>query len=154
MGGEVTQFFCCMSNVVGAKILAVTKLIITIGNTISTAIAINESKEKNGSNDDLEEIGNGLLRFLLMSVAAIGLIDDIILMIGAFKKKRVLLIIWMVIASIVTTVGIFVVFWYISFWHGYSKFDLYVQATDVLINIWTLLVVGGAAKEIRLGLAD
>ena len=119
MGGEVTPWFICVSNVVGAKILAAIKLVISIGNIVLTGIAINATKSGSGPSHDWDEIGNGILRFFLISVAAIGIIDDIILMIGAFKKKRILLIIWMIIAACITVVGIFTIFWYIAFEYGY-----------------------------------
>ena len=149
----MAKFACCMNNVLAAKILAVVNLVLAVLTLVHEIYLVAEEKqrESNSNQDGLKEMRNKFLRFFFLLGAVASIIDDIILMIGAFKKSRCLLIIWMVIAAILTFSAIITFMWNFSVEDGFKPADYVIQLAIIGFNVWTLFVVGGAIKEIREG---
>ena len=83
--------------------------------------------------------------------AVISIIDDIILVVGVLKKSRVLLIVWMVIASILTGVAFFSLLGDLAYEKGLYMEEYLIQMAIIFFNVWTILIVAGAIKEIKRG---
>ena len=143
----MAKFACCIDNVLAAKILAAINLVIAVLTFVHKVIEMVREKELAESNDFFDK----WQRFFLLLWAVMGIIDDIILMVGSFKKSRCVLIVWMIIAAILTIIlgGQFV--WNFSAETRYSPEDYVIQLAIFGFNVWTLFVVSGAIKEIREG---
>ena len=143
----MAKFACCIDNVLAAKILAVVNLVFAVIELVRGIMAVAEAKQQSQSNGWSDKA----FRFIFLMRAGASIIDDIILMVGSFKKSRCLLIIWMIIAAILTIIlgGQFV--WNFSAETRYSPEDYVIQLAIFGFNVWTLFVVSGAIKEIREG---
>ena len=143
----MAKYACCIDNVLAAKILAAVNLVIAVLTFVQKVVEGAREKELSNSNDFFDKSQ----RFFFLIGAVVSIIDDIILMVGAFKKSRCLLIIWMVIASILTAILCVMFLWNFSAEKGYTPQDYVIQLANIGFNVWTLLVVTGAIKEIREG---
>ena len=151
----MAKFACCMNNVLAAKILAVVNLVLAVLTLVYEIYLVAEEKQREENKaqytDSELKLRNKFLRFFFLLGAVASIIDDIILMIGTFKKSRCLLIIWMVIAAILTFSAIITFMWNFSVEDGFKPADYVIQLAIIGFNVWTLFVVGGAIKEIREG---
>ena len=143
----MAKFACCIDNVLAAKILAAINLVIAVLTFVYKVIEMVKENELAESNDFFDK----WQRFFLLLWAVMGIIDDIILMVGSFKKSRCVLIVWMIIAAILTIIACILFLWNFSAVKGYSPEDYVSQLATIGFNVWTLFVVGGAIKEIREG---
>ena len=143
----MAKYACCIDNVLAAKILAAVNLVIAVITLVQSVVEKAKEKELSNHNDFFDKSQ----RFLFLIGAVVSIIDDIILMVGAFKKSRCLLIIWMVIASILTAILCVMFLWNFAAEIGFKKEDYVIQLATIGFNVWTLLVVTGAIKEIREG---
>ena len=143
----MAKYACCIDNVLAAKILAAVNLVIAVITLVQSVVEKAKEKELSNHNDFFDKSQ----RFLFLIGAVVSIIDDIILMVGAFKKSRCLLIIWMVIASILTAISCVMFLWNFTAEKGFTPKDYVIQLATIGFNVWTLLVVTGAIKEIREG---
>ena len=146
----MTKWAFCVDNVTAAKVFALVNLVLSVISMIISILKKAEEKEAAGdSGDDLTEVWEGTKRMFFILGAVVSIIDDIILVIGALKRNRVLLIVWMVIASILTAVACITLLWDVAYEKGLYMEEYLIQMANIFVNIWTLLIVSGAIKQIR-----
>ena len=67
------------------------------------------------------------------------------------KKSKVLMMVWMVIASILTAVASFSLLGDLAYEKGLYMEEYLIQMAIIFFNVWTILIVAGAIKEIKEG---
>ena len=148
----MTKWAFCVDNVTAAKVFALVNLVLSVISMIISILKKAEEKEAAGdSGDDLTEVWEGTKRMFFILGAVVSIIDDIILVVGVLKKSRVLLIVWMVIASILTAVGCFSLLGDLAYEKGLYMEEYLIQMAIIFFNVWTILIVAGPIKEIKEG---
>lgn len=125
--GEVPRFFCCTDNRTGCKILggilAVLNWLSLIGSVSVSVISDHISTQD---------------KVIIIATYSIGIFSNVLLIVGAMKRSRPLLLMWMIFNVIVIV--------------GYAYNSLYnniwiADFAAIPIAIWAELVGYGAIKE-------